>query len=40
MHLIMGIENVFKFCGKLIHFYNERISFLFYYEDGKRGAFS
>ena len=29
MHLIMRIENVFKFCGKLIHFYNERISFLF-----------
>ena len=40
MHLIMRIENVFKFCGKLIHFYNERISFLFYYENGKRGAFS
>ena len=29
MHLIMRIENAFKFCGKLIHFYNERISFLF-----------
>jgi hypothetical protein len=40
MHLIMPIEKVFKFCGKLIHFYNERISFLFYCEDGKRGAFS
>ena len=26
------------FCGKLIHFYKERISFLFYCEDGKRGA--
>ena len=38
MHLIMRIENAFKFCGKLIHFYNERISFLFYCEDGKRGA--
>jgi hypothetical protein len=34
------IENAFKFCGKLIHFYNERISFLFYCEDGKRGAVS
>jgi hypothetical protein len=40
MHLIMRIENAFKFCGKLIHFYNERISFLFYCEDGKRGAVS
>jgi hypothetical protein len=30
MHLIMWIENAFKFCGKLIHFYKERISFLFY----------
>jgi hypothetical protein len=30
----MRIENVLKFCGKLIHFYNERISFLFYYENG------
>jgi hypothetical protein len=40
MHLIMWIENAFKFCGKLIHFYKERISFLFYYEDGKRGAVS
>jgi hypothetical protein len=40
MHLIMWIENPFKFCGKLIHFYKERISFLFFYfEDGKRGAF-
>jgi hypothetical protein len=29
-----------KFCGKLIHFYKERISFLFYCEDGKRGAVS
>ena len=38
MHLIMRIENAFKFCGKLTHFYNERISFLFYCEDGKRGA--
>ena len=38
MHLIMWIENAFKFCGKLIHFYKERISFLFYCEDGKRGA--
>ena len=38
MHLIMRIVNAFKFCGKLIHFYNERISFLFYCEDGKRGA--
>jgi hypothetical protein len=34
----MWIENAFKFCGKLIHFYKERISFLFYCEDGKRGA--
>jgi hypothetical protein len=34
------IENAFKFCGKLIHFYKERISFLFYCEDGKRGAVS
>jgi hypothetical protein len=25
MHLIMWIENAFKFCGKLIHFYKERI---------------
>ena len=40
MHLIMRIENAFKFCGKLTHFYNERISFLFYCEDGKRGAVS
>ena len=40
MHLIMWIENAFKFCGKLIHFYKERISFLFYCEDGKRGAVS
>jgi hypothetical protein len=24
MHLIMWIENAFKFCGKLIHFYKER----------------
>ena len=40
MHLIMRIENAFKFYGKLIHFYNERISFLFYCEDGKRGAVS
>ena len=40
MHLIMQIENAFKFCGKLTHFYNERISFLFYCEDGKRGAVS
>ena len=40
MHLIMRIENAFKFCGKLIHFYKERISFLFYCEDGKRGAVS
>ena len=40
MHLIMRIENAFKFCGKLIHFYNERISFLFYCEDGKCGAVS
>ena len=38
MHLIMRIENAFTFCGKLIHFYNERISFLFYCEDRKRGA--
>jgi hypothetical protein len=36
----MWIENAFKFCGKLIHFYKERISFLFYFEDGKRGAVS
>jgi hypothetical protein len=40
MHLIMWIENALKFCGKLIHFYKERISFLFYCEDGKRGAVS
>jgi hypothetical protein len=40
MHLIMWIENAFKFCGKLIHFYKERISFLFYCEDGKSGAVS
>ena len=40
MHLIMRIENAFKFCGKLIHFYNERISILFYCEVGKRGAVS
>ena len=40
MHPIMWIENAFKFCGKLIHFYKERISFLFYCEDGKRGAVS
>ena len=40
MHLIMWIENAWKFCGKLIHFYKERISFLFYCEDGKRGAVS
>jgi hypothetical protein len=40
MHLIMWIENAFKFCGKLIHFYKERISFLFYFEDGKCGAVS
>jgi hypothetical protein len=40
MHLIMWIENAFKFCSKLIHFYKERISFLFYCEDGKRGAVS
>ena len=40
MHLIMWIENAFKFCGKLIHFYKERISFLFSFEDGKRGAVS
>jgi hypothetical protein len=40
MHLIMRIENAFKFCGKQIHFYNERISFLFYCEDGKREAVS
>ena len=40
MHLIMWIENAFKFCGKLIHFYKEQISFLFYYEDGKRGTVS
>jgi hypothetical protein len=40
MHLIMWIENAFKFYGKLIHFYKERISFLFYCEDGKRGAVS
>ena len=33
-------RNAFKFCGKLIHFYKERISFLFYREDGKRGAVS
>jgi hypothetical protein len=38
MHLIMWIENAFKFCGKLIHFYKERISFLFYCEDRKRGV--
>ena len=30
----------FKLCGKLIHFYKERISFLSYFEDGKRGAVS
>jgi hypothetical protein len=36
----MRIENAFKFCSKLIHFYNEQISFLFYCEDGKRGAVS
>jgi hypothetical protein len=36
----MRIENAFKFCGKLIHFYNERISILFYCEVGKRGAVS
>jgi hypothetical protein len=30
----------FKFCGKLILFYNERISILFYCEVGKRGAVS
>jgi hypothetical protein len=30
MHLIMWIENAFKFCGKLIHFYKEWISFLFF----------
>jgi hypothetical protein len=29
MHLIMWIENAFKFCDKLIRFYNEWISFLF-----------
>jgi hypothetical protein len=40
MHLIMWIENAFKFCGELIHFYKERISFLFYCEDGKREAVS
>jgi hypothetical protein len=28
MHLIMWIENAFKFCGKLIHFCKERNSFL------------
>ena len=40
MHLIMWIENAFRFCGKLIHFYNEWISFLFYCEDGKCGVVS
>ena len=40
MYLIMWIENAFEFCGKLIHFYKERISFLFYFEDGERGAVS
>ena len=40
MHLIMRIKNAFKFWGKLIHFYNKQISFLFYCEDGKRGAVS
>ena len=40
MHLIMRIENAFTFYGKLIHFYNERASFLFYCEDGERGAVS
>jgi hypothetical protein len=40
MHLIMWIENAFKFCGKMIHFYKERISLHFYCEDGKRGAVS
>ena len=40
MHLIMWTENAFKFCGKLIHFCKERNSFLFYCEDGKRGAVS
>ena len=40
MHLIMRIESAFTFYGKLIHFYNERASFLFYCEDGERGAVS
>jgi hypothetical protein len=40
MHLIMRIENAFAFYCKLIHFYNERASFLFYCENGKRGAVS
>jgi hypothetical protein len=30
----------FEILCKLIHFYKERISFLFYCEDGKRGAVS
>jgi hypothetical protein len=34
------VEFAFEFCGKLIHFNKERISFLFYFEDGKRGTVS
>jgi hypothetical protein len=33
-------EHPKPFCGKLMHFYHERISILFYCEVGKRGAVS